>query len=214
MIDFFFDPISPYAWLASTQLDRLAAETNLTIVAKPILFAGLLKAHGHKGPAEITAKREYTFADVMRRAASYGLQIEGPPAHPFNPLLALRAAIAIEDDVQRMRFAKTIMHSAWSEGEDITEPGTVQRALELCEIDAETILSATTSSEVKQSLIEATEHAIKLGVFGVPSFIYNEQLFWGDDRIDDLLRVVKGQTINEDKLATILARGSAVQRKT
>lgn len=214
MIDFYFDPISPYAWLAGTQLNRVAKETGLPIIAKPILFAGLLKAHGHMGPAEIPAKRVYTFTDVLRRAASYGLNVEGPPAHPFNPLLALRTATAIKDNEQRLQFAKAIMHAAWSEGKDITVDATVQQVLEACDLDPVALLAAATSAEVKQSLIDATEQAIALGIFGVPSFCYQDQLFWGDDRIDELLHCVKGRAIDQEQLSSILARKAAVKRKS
>lgn len=214
MIVFYFDPISPYAWLASTQIERLSSESGLPVIAKPVLFAGFLKAHGHKGPAEIPAKREYTFRDVLRRAASYGLTVEGPPEHPFNPLLALRTSIAITDDEHRLRYAQSIMHAAWGAGHDITQEVVVHRVLDECGIDATSVLAAASTPEVKQSLIKVTEHAIHLGMFGVPCFVYEGQVFWGDDRIDELLQCIEGQKIDENKLARILARGSAVNRKS
>jgi len=214
MINFYFDPISPYAWLASTQLDQLATDTNLAVIAKPILFAGLLKAHGHQGPAEIPAKRAYTFADVMRRANSYGLNLEGPPAHPFNPLLALRSASAIDNDAQRLHFAKQIMHAAWSEGADITTETVVGRALEQCEADADSVIVAANSAPVKQSLIEATDQAISLGIFGVPSFEYEGELFWGDDRLIELKHCIAGRRLDKSKLNTILSRSAAANRQS
>jgi len=109
MIQFYFDPISPYAWLASSQIARIESVTGQQVEFVPILFAGLLKAHGHKGPAEIPAKRDYTFKDVLRRASAYGLTVEGPPSHPFNPLLALRACVAVDDLEMRKRFAIELM---------------------------------------------------------------------------------------------------------
>ena len=78
IVTFFFDPVSPYAWLASKELRRIEA-AGLTVNAQPVLFAGLLNAHGSKGPAEIPAKRLYTFRDVVRIAAQRGLTFRGPP---------------------------------------------------------------------------------------------------------------------------------------
>ena len=88
---FYFDPISPYAWLAWHRCQPLIGENRL--IPRPVLFAGLLGAHGTKGPAEIPAKRHYTFLDVQRWACVYGLTLRGPPAHPFNPLAPLRLSL-------------------------------------------------------------------------------------------------------------------------
>ena len=109
MIEFYCDPISPYAWLASSRLDEIELNTHTKIIVKPILFAGLLNAHGNIGPAEITAKRIYTFRDVMRRANTLGLAMESVPNHPFNPLLALRICTAIEDDLERREVAVALL---------------------------------------------------------------------------------------------------------
>jgi 2-hydroxychromene-2-carboxylate isomerase len=98
MVRFYFDFISPYAYLASTQLDGIAARTQVTIERVPVLFAALLDAHGQKGPAEIPAKRRYTWKDVSRKCHAAGVPIAPPPSHPFNPLLGLRVASLPELD--------------------------------------------------------------------------------------------------------------------
>ena len=93
-VDCYFDPVSPYAWLASATLARID-DAGVAVVLVPVLFAGLLNAHGNIGPAEMPAKRRYLFRDVMREAARRGLPFAGPPGHPFNPLLALRMCTAL-----------------------------------------------------------------------------------------------------------------------
>ena len=120
-VAFYFDPISPYAWLAGLQVGRLD-EAGIALDFRPVLFAGLLAAHGTKGPAEIPAKRAYTFRDVMRQAQSLGAQAEGPPAHPFNPLRALRMCIALDDGPARRRFGLALMDAAWGRGLDLAAP--------------------------------------------------------------------------------------------
>ena len=89
---FYFDFISPYGYLAWTQIHALAAKHDRTVQPVPVLFAGLLKAWGHKGPAEIPPKRAYVARDIVRNARVLGQPIRVPPQHPFNPLLALRVA--------------------------------------------------------------------------------------------------------------------------
>ncbi len=212
-IEFFFDPISPYAWLASTQLGRISNATGLPLVARPILFAGLLNAHGHTGPAEIPAKRNYLFRDVLRRAQAYNLAVQCPPNHPFNPLLALRICTAIVEDSRRLELSCAIMNAAWGEGLDITDPQVVGRVVEACELDKEWAIGMAADKRIKQALIDNTAQAVEQGIFGVPNFRVAQQNFWGEDRIDDLLRFCSGQTIDEEKLARILAREPAASRQ-
>ena len=212
-VEFYCDPISPYAWLASTRLDEIEVNTHANIIVKPILFAGLLKAHGNIGPAEITAKRVYTFRDVMRRAHALGLPMESVPNHPFNPLLALRACTAIEDDAVRRKVAVTLFEAAWSQGRDITVESVVREIVANCGLDADWAIAAASDPIVKQALIDNTNAAIELGIFGVPTFRFDDQIFWGEDRIGELLSYINGQRIDEAKLQQILAREAAVHRK-
>ncbi len=210
-IHFYFDPISPYVWLASTQLERISQHSGLEIVVKPILFAGLLKANQHKGPAEIEVKRIYTFTDVLRRATAYGLEVQGPPVHPFNPLLALRTAIAIEDNHLRLQYAKQLLDAIWVTGLDITLEQNIERVSKECNIDSEWLIASAQNPQIKQKLIDSTQAAIELGIFGVPTFRVDDQIFWGDDRIDELLRYVDGEIIDQQKLKQILDRSVAIK---
>ena len=212
-IEFFFDPVSPYAWLATTQLERIINRTRREVIVKPILFAGLLNAHGHVGPAEIPAKRDYIFRDVMRRANDYGLEVKGPPNHPFNPLLALRICIAIEDSSQRFKFSCVLIDAVWSKGVDITDKVTVANLASQCGIDSGWALASSQDPLVKKKLMDETQAAVELGIFGVPTFRIDNQNFWGDDRIDDLIRYNQGQRIDEDRLADILSRTPAAKRR-
>ncbi len=213
-IEFFFDPISPYAWLAGSRLDELEARTGQTIVVRPILFAGLLKAHGHLGPAEIPAKRRYTFRDVMRRASNYGLTLQGPPTHPFNPLKALRIATAIDTDSQRRAFAVDVMNAAWSAGQDLNDDAVLDDIAKGVGLEPDWWRKAIDDADVKNKLITTTQQAIDSDMFGVPTFRIGDEIFWGDNSIDDLVRCIEGQAVDEAKLAVILSRESGVaQRK-
>ena len=214
VIEFFFDPVSPYAWLAGTRLEELEARTGKIIVVRPILFAGLLKAHGHLGPAEIPAKRRYIFRDVMRRASDYGLTLQGPPEHPFNPLKALRIATAIDADTQRRAFAVNAMNAAWSSGRDLNDDSVLDDIAQEVGLESGWWRKAIDDPDVKQKLITTTQQAIDGDIFGVPTFRTGHDFFWGDDSINDLVRRIEGHEVDEAKLAVILSRESGVaQRK-
>ena len=212
-IEFFFDPVSPYAWLAGTRLDEIETNTDVRIIVRPILFAGLLKAHGHQGPAEIPAKRRYIFRDVMRRASDYGLLLQGPPKHPFNPLKALRIATAIDDDERRKTFAVNVMNAAWSFGQDLTDDSVLDQITEGVGLESDWWRKAVDDADVKKQLITATQQAIDNDIFGVPTFRTDDELFWGDASIDDLVRYHEGHIVDEDKLSVILSRESGVAQR-
>ena len=211
-LDFFFDPISPYAWLAMRSLEPLEA-AGLQVRFVPVLFAGLLKAHGNLGPAEVPAKRTYLFRDVMREAARRGLPFSGPPGHPFNPLTALRMCTALDDGAQRRMLALALTAACWENGEDISDASVLRRLLDAAGFDGAVLLARAGTPEVKQALVAATDAAIADGIFGVPTYRMDGELFWGGDRIETLLWRLDGGAIDEEKLAAFLARPSLAERK-
>jgi 2-hydroxychromene-2-carboxylate isomerase len=210
-LDFYFDPVSPYAWLAMRSLDRLEA-AGLEVGVVPVLFAGLLKAHGNLGPAEIPAKRTYLFRDVMREAARRGLPFAGPPGHPFNPLTALRMCTALDDDEQRRRLALALLAACWERGEDVSDAAALRRLADAEGFDGAALLAQAAMPEVKQALVAATDAAIADGIFGVPTYRLDGELFWGGDRIETLLWHLDGGAIDEERLAAFLARPPLAQR--
>ena len=170
----YFDFISPFAYLQFTRLDRLAADLDLTL--KPVLFPALLAHWGQKGPAEIAPKRRFIYRFFQWQADRRGVPFKMPPVHPFDPLPPLRLAIAAGAGMAAVR---AIFSHIYGEGrelasdEDITALG---RAIGLP--DAVARLS---DQRVKDTLRANTAEAIAAGVFGVPTFVVEGELFWGDD---------------------------------
>jgi len=172
--DWYFDFVSPFAYLQCEQLPVL--ETRLRIHYRPVLFAGLLKAHGHKGPAEIPAKRRFTYRFVVWQARKLGIPLKFPAAHPFNPLPLLRLAIAADCEPDAVR---RIFRFVWRDGRLGDLPiEWAELMSELALPDAQTRID---TPEVKDALRRNTDDAIARGVFGVPTLAIREELFWGAD---------------------------------
>ena len=212
-VDFYFDFVSPYAWLAAHQIEEVRACTGATFRFVPVLFAGLLNHHSNVGPAEIPAKRRYIFHDAQRWAMSLGLEFKAPPAHPFNPLKPLRVTSAVDNDAVREALAVKLLDAAWSEGKDITLDAVAHSVAEGMGLDGKALLQKAHSEDVKQELRLQTERAIAAGVFGVPSFLVDGEIFWGTDRIHFLKAYLQGKLVT-DKAAVeeILARPRAADR--
>jgi 2-hydroxychromene-2-carboxylate isomerase len=211
-IEFYFDPISPYSWLAARQRDRIEA-TGARLDFRPVLFGAILSAHGTQGPAEIPAKRAYTMRDVLRIATRLGVPVEGPPTHPFNPLRALRMCIALEHPEHRRRFGLALMDGAWERGLQLEDDAVLVRLAGECELDGRALLARTAEPQIKRRLADATQAAIDAGIFGVPTFRWLGEIFWGEDRIDALLWRVQGHAIDEALLARVMERPASVVRK-
>lgn len=212
IVTFYFDPVSPYAWLAANALARLES-AGAQVVFQPVLFAALLNAHGNVGPAEVAAKRAYIFRDVMREAARAGLPFKGPPGHPFNPLQALRMCLALTRQDERRRFALAVMNACWEGGEDVSDTAVLLRLATACGLSVPSLQATAQQPAVKMQLASETEKAIADGVFGVPTFRLGDELFWGGDRIDALIRCLDGYCIDERALADFLAQPPLAERK-
>ncbi len=187
-IHFYLDFISPYAWLAFDALPKALQGISHRVVHKPVLFAAMLKHHGQLGPAEMPSKRDWTYRQVLWLAHQQGTAMQLPAMHPFNPLGLLRLATACDADGQPSRYVcETIFRHVWCTGEDAADPARLSLLT--------TQLSPArepTDPAVKQALQTHTEEAIGLGVFGVPSFVVDDKLFWGQDALPMLRAYLQG----------------------
>lgn len=178
-VDWYFDPISPYAYL---QLFRLPEISNSARIRyRPLLFAGLLNHWGQLGPAEIAPKRLFTYRHVTWLAKRAGIELVMPSAHPFNPLPLLRLAALGGDDHELIRAC---FEYVWRDGHIPEERVAFDAFLDRCGIDG--AAERIESTEAKRAVIENGERALKLGVFGVPTLAVDGQLFWGNDATDML----------------------------
>lgn len=154
-------------------------ELDADIDFKPVLFAGLLQHWGQKGPAEISAKRKWTYRWCTWWAAELGIPFRFPAEHPFNPLQHLRLALACES---RPEAVKRIFDSLWMSGGNAGDPARFQALCRELNVDP----AALADEQIKSLLRRNTEDAAARGVFGVPSFVVDGEVFWGADSIEFL----------------------------
>lgn len=172
--DWYFDFVSPFSYLQLPALDEVRALASVRM--RPVLLGGILNDLGQKGPAEIPRKRRFTYWHVQWLAESRGMALKFPPTHPFNPLRALRLAIAMRCDPDVVR---TIFNHVWSEGRSLDSPTDWQHLCSSLAIaDAD---SRVSEQWVKDELRENGNRARSAGVFGVPTFVIGTEIFWGSD---------------------------------
>ena len=204
-IAWYFDYISPFAYLALKKLNTLA--NDVEIIPKPILFAGLLNHFETKGPAEIERMRQYTFRHVSWQAKLQNIDLSLPPAHPFNPLKFLRLTILLENDLS---VINRIFDFIWQRGQSADDPLQWQSLCDDLSLqDADEKIS---QQMIKNQLLKNTQEAIELGVFGVPSFIVDDELFFGQDSMDFLQAYLEDPAIlqsPEMRLADALPQGKS-----
>jgi len=176
-VTWYFDFISPFAYICLHRLKELPAD--LSIEYRPVLFAGLLNHWGQKGPAELPSKRLYTYRWSHWWAHRLGIHLRFPAAHPFNPLHHLRLAIACGSKPEAVR---KIFEAIWSSGADAADQGRFAGLAKELGVEKEKLEGA----EFKNILRHNTEAAAQRGVFGVPTFDVDGELFWGADSIEFL----------------------------
>lgn len=170
----YFDFISPFAYLQWRRIRALMPRVQFEF--RPILFAGLLQKHGQKGPAEIPGKREFTYRFVLWQARREGQRLRFPPAHPFNPIAALRLCVACGSTPAAIDAIFAWIWRDGHAGDSIEALRPLALALGVPDPDA-----ALADAEVRQTLMRNFDAALRDNIYGVPSVVCRDQVFWGND---------------------------------
>lgn len=187
-ITFYLDFISPYSHLAFEKLPEALMGLSYEVHYRPVLLGAMLRHHGLLGPAEVPAKRDWTYRHVMWLGHQQGVQLQMPSVHPFNPLPLLRLAIACADGGDPNRYVcETLMHHVWHGGADAVDVDRLKVVQDQLNPDL-----ALDDAAVKTRLRVNTDEAIAAGAFGVPSMVVDGRLFWGLDSLPMLRRYLEG----------------------
>ena len=185
-LDWYFDFISPFSYLQSALLDRIAEHAEVRL--RPVLFAGLLDHWGTIGPAELATKRIWTYEHCVWLAHRHGIPFTMPSAHPFNPLPLLRLSIAVGNT--RESVAR-LFRFVWQEGHTPADGDAWDALLDEFRIDEEKLRTA----EVKTSLRDNGADAIAAGAFGVPTSVVDGRLFWGFDATEMVIDYLRDDAL-------------------
>jgi 2-hydroxychromene-2-carboxylate isomerase/catechol 2,3-dioxygenase-like lactoylglutathione lyase family enzyme len=215
-IRFYFDYISPNAYLAWLELPKVAARHGAALELVPVLFAGLLGAHGQLGPAEVQPKARWMARNNLRKAALLGVPLNPPRFHPWNPLLALRVSSLPLPEPERRRLIGALFEGTWVRSLHLSEPEVVAGLADEAGLAGAALVAAAGEEAAKQRLRAQTDAAITAGVFGVPTMGVEGELFWGYDDLPFLARHLAGEDpLDPAQAARWLGSGgaSAVRRR-
>ncbi len=209
-ITFYFDVISPYAYLAFEKLPEALAGLSYQVTYKPVLFAAFLKQHGQLGPAEIPGKRAWTYRQVLWQARTHQVPMDLPASHPFNPLGLLRLAVACDPNgAPNRHVCETLLRHVWRGGAEAADASRLQSVTDV--LAPQRVLDPEAA---KARLLANTEEAMALQVFGVPSFVVDGQVIWGFDALPMLREAVAGDGwVGGDAWAAAATLPVGVQRK-
>ncbi|MGH8385199.1 MAG: 2-hydroxychromene-2-carboxylate isomerase [Pseudomonas sp.] len=191
-VEFYFDLGSPATYLAYTQLPKICEQTDSQLIYIPILLGGVFKATGNASPATIPAKGQYMFQDLDRYARRYGVPLKFNPHFPINTLMLMRAVTGMQlrHPERFVAFIDCLFKALWVEGRSLDEPATVAQVLARNGFDPNEVLALTADEEIKATLKDNTEKAVQRGVFGAPSMFVDNQMFFGQDRLDFVLEAL------------------------
>lgn len=175
-VEFFYDVVSPYSYMAATQIEAIAADCDARVIWRPFLLGGLFNAVGNAPPAFLAPRGAYLFKDLRRWSAHYGVPWALPNPFPTRTLTAQRALIAMEP-AARPEPSLALFRAYWAEGRDIGDESV------LVDVIGADAVARASDPEVKKALVDATVEIEKRGAFGAPTFYVGDEMFFGNDRL-------------------------------
>lgn len=183
-VEFLFDFGSPASYLAYKRVPQMAERAGARVDYVPMLLGGVFKATGNASPASVPAKGRWMNADLARWAKRFGTPFNRNPFFPINTLHLMRGATGLIDDTRYFAYLEAVFDAMWREPRNLGEPGELVPVLRRAGLEVDEFRALTERDDVKARLKAATEHAVERGVFGAPTFFVDDQMFFGQDRMD------------------------------
>ncbi|MGH2901401.1 MAG: 2-hydroxychromene-2-carboxylate isomerase [Solirubrobacteraceae bacterium] len=183
-VELFYDYVSPFSYLANSQIPGLAKRTGAEVVYRPFLLGGVMQATGNQPPATLPARGAYMPKDIARWVRRYGLPFRFNPSFPMNTLHAMRAALAAQELGVFPAYHAALFRAAWEEPRNLADAAELRDVIAKAGLDAERILARAGADEIKARLKANTAEAAERGAFGAPTFFVGDEMFFGNDRLD------------------------------
>ena len=187
-LEFYFDFISPYSFLAHKQIKKIENREGIKIIYKPVLLGGLHNLHGIKAPAFIPAKAKHMVRDCKLIAEKNNIRFRFNSYFPIKSLNLMRGVLIAEEDNIKKYYIDNIFNTIWQDGLNMNDENIINKILKNLNINPKTFALRSTSSSIKDSLRKKTSDAYEKGIFGAPTFVSNNKIFWGQDRIEFVLK--------------------------
>ena len=186
--DFYFDFVSPYSFLAHKEIKLIERRKTVKVIYKPILLGGLHNLHGIKAPAFIPAKAKHMIRDCKLIAERNNVKFKFNSYFPIRTLNLMRGVFVAEEDNFKNYYIDNMFNAIWQDGLNMNDENIIQRILKNLNVNPKTFALRATSSSIKDSLKKRTSEAYEKGIFGAPTFVSNNKIFWGQDRIEFVLK--------------------------
>lgn len=183
-VEFFFDFVSPAAYLAWTQLPGLAKRTGAEIIRRPFFLGGVFQASGNRPPLTVPSKGKWIMNDFLLFARRYKVPMTFAPDFPVNSLPAMRAATGLSGKPEFMRYCDAMFQAVWAEGKNIGDAAVRAEICAKSGLKTEEIEALANAPENKERLRANSDEAVARGAFGAPTFFVGETMFFGQDRLD------------------------------
>jgi len=189
--EFYFDFASPYAFLAHKQIRNIENENQIKIEYKPILLGGLLRSAGIKPIADVPVKGRHMIKDCKLWAEKYNIDFKFNSYFPITTLNLMRCALVAEKKKFLQNFTNKVFDAIWKDGLNLNDKLILEKLLKNMDINPINFLGDALHEKIKSDLKNRTDDAFKKGIFGTPSFLINNKIFWGQDRLEFVLNEAK-----------------------
>ena len=182
--DFYFDFVSPYSFIAHKEIRKIENQEGIKIRYNPVLLGGLHNLHGIKAPAFIPAKAKHMIKDCKLLAERNNIKFKFNSYFPIRSLNLMRGVLVAEEDNIKSYYIDNIFNTIWQDGLNMNDEIIIQKVLKNLDVNPKTFALRITSSIIKESLRKKTTNAYEKGIFGAPTYVVNNKIFWGHDRIE------------------------------
>ena len=190
-LEFYFDFISPYSFIAHKDILKIKANYSINIIYKPILLGGLHNLHGITAPAFIPAKAKHMIRDCKLLSDKKDIKFKFNSYFPIKTLNLMRGVLIADEDNYKEDYINEIFEAIWGDGLNLNDQNIIDKILKNMGVNPKTFFLRSTTEVIKTNLKKITKEAFLKGIFGAPTFVVRDKIFWGQDRLEFALNEIK-----------------------